>query len=204
MTSYEDGSDVELDSLEGVIKTIGISSGVVETDTSDDHDVIGHVLLLDYDEGVNPVELRREVEDLPGVVALFESSTGSFHAWCLSIADLDDQLLRGLQTSTDPQHVQSSAKRGYYVLRVGPKLRAERGDVYKRAPELIDVYCSQSDLEQSWAHWQVIRDRIEESEDVEVDPDSIEQLVGDSWRGDRVIQSQYLTMSDRLKEEVRS
>lgn len=203
------GLDRDVEEIEeGVLRSAGLSSGVVED--GDDH--VGHVLMADYDGGDADALTIRDETDLVGINALLRSSEGSYHYYNLSVRELDDQLVTALRLHGDPQHVASSARRGYFVLRWTGKVFAsgERaGDRYKNAPELFDVWTTGAPEEwgapQSRPHVEALRTRAEEDglDDVVADLEVLLNHDSIEYTGESVILSKYQTMTDDLKADVR-
>jgi len=194
MTSIE--TDAE-DLTDGVLRSAGLSSGVVDAD--EDH--VGHVLMADYDGDTDPLTMRDET-DLPGLNVLLESSPGSYHYYNLSVRPLEEQLVKALRLHGDAEHVRQSARRSYFVLRWTGKVH-EDGTRYKEPPTLYDVWTVDgADVPQSLPHLQAVRQRAEE--------DGATDAVGTLERaaqeyetvGERCILSKYMTMTDDLKAEV--
>jgi hypothetical protein len=185
---------------DGILRSAGLSSGVVAGES--EH--IGHVLMVDYDDGADPWRLREET-DRRGINALLRSSPGSYHYYHLSVETLDDQLLSALRMRGDPAHVSASARRGYFVLRWTGKVRSG-GERYKSAPELVDLWTSGDPEEwspQSRPHAEALLTRARE-DDLDDEARELESLLDDvDMVGDRAILSKYQTMTDALKEEVR-
>ena len=217
-TGEPDRSDVE----EQILETAGITSPVWIEDASTESGVTieGHVLLADYDDDISiPRDdaddaslsrldlIKREAERLDGVTALFESSTGSYHLWNLSVENLSGRVLQALALHGDPMHVAVSWRRSMFVLRCSPKVYSTSIDDgeperYKPAPTLIDVLDSESDFPQSSGHFEMLRTLAEEQgreqllDAVDVDA---HQWIGEP---DRVEVSRYMTVTDDLKREV--
>jgi len=190
--SSEDGEDP-------ILRTQGISSHVY----GDGGDVIGHALLLDLDDS-EPVTAHRVLDRLEGVRALLESSSGSYHLWSLGVDGLREQTIRALGIrEADDAHAGASWRRGYGVLRIGPK-RWESGECYKAAPSLRAVRISPSDRPQSRAHYAMLRTLAEDDPEWDA-PRPRSELAADhelSWRGDtRELRiDHYQTLTDDAKE----
>lgn len=213
-TGEPDRSDVESEILE----TAGVTSPVwTAPPDREDATIGGHVLLADYDDDVSfpsddrDLSRRERVEEearsLDGISAVFESSTGSYHVWNLSVDDLSGRVLDALALHGDPMHTAVSWRRSMFVLRCSPKVFSESIDdgdpeTYKPAPKLVDVIPSESDDPQSRPHWELIRSLAEE-QDREGLLDYIDQSRFD-WVGtpDSIGVSRYLTVTDDLKREV--
>lgn len=115
------------------IKTAGVSSRV-----SEDRDVIGHVLMLEYDE-VGLEVVRDDIERLGGPLVLCESSARSYHLWDLRIRSWPEVVEELLVSRADEQYVEEMIDRGRCVLRTHPKLLVESNDVVKPSPVVIDA-----------------------------------------------------------------
>jgi hypothetical protein len=196
----EDPAEIE----EGIVRSAGLSSGVV----AGEHEHVGHVLMADYDGGTADMLEIRDETDLTGINALLRSSPGSYHYYNLSVRPLDDQLVTALRLHGDPQHVASSARRGYFVLRWTGKVRQD-GERYKEPPELVDVWTVDHPRDewepQSRPHVEALRRRALEDglDDVADELESLLEAEEIDMVGDRAILSKYQTMTDDLKESVR-
>jgi hypothetical protein len=188
----------------GTVLAVGVSSAVLREageDGEGDLEAVGHVLLLDYDDGATYADVRAEAGRFDGVTAVLESSEGSFHVWNLSVRDLDTALLDALRTGTDALHVQQSAKRGRFILRCGPKFRLDPddgslGETYKGAPEVVDAWATPTAAPTSRPHLDLLR-ALAEEQGVDLDLD-LDALDGDLV-GSKVFRSEYLTMDDATK-----
>lgn len=203
-----------------ILETAGVSSPVWTAPPEDeDATIVGHVLLADYDDDVSiPRDddeqdasrldmIRSEARSLDGVSAIFESSTGSFHLWNLSVDDLSGRVLQSLALHGDPMHTAVSWRRSMFVLRCSPKTYSRSIDegepeVYKPAPRLVDVIEQETDEPQSRPHLELLRTlaREQDREDV-VEAIDVEAF---EWVGtpDSVGISRYMTVTDDLKREV--
>jgi hypothetical protein len=176
---------------EELVTTRGLSSRVVE-----DGETVGHVLLLDIDDG-RLFEVLPVLDEQPGHYALFESSPGSYHLWDIAVRDLDEQLLRALRLSGpdrgDAEHVAISSRREEFVVRAAPKFRPD-GEVYKDAPTLDRVWSrGDPDAAISAPHAEYIRE-VAERDGVDIGP---------GWdataRGETLVGPEYISLSDDLK-----
>lgn len=132
-----------------ILTTNGIKSHVYD----DDGDQLGHVLFGDYDGGFSLSQLEEEVDGLPGVTLVFESSSESYHVWNLTVRTKEQTGLKMLEIHCDPSYKSPGFRRGYWRLRVGAKKRPNT-NVYKEAPELISVVINTTDRPQSRSHWE--------------------------------------------------
>ena len=187
------------DIRDGILTTAGLTSTVFEGERGEGA-AVGHVLMADYDDDADPLQLREETSQIRGVNALFESSTASWHFYNLSVRPLDDQLVSALRLHGDSEHTSVSSRRGMFVLRGWPKLH-EDGTVYKPEPRLEDVWTvglgDEETPPQSRPHWEFIEDTARR-QGYDLDAD----LSGVEWVGDRTTISEYMTVTDELKREV--
>ena len=188
---------------DAVVSTAGATSHVFE-----DGEVVGHVLLLDLD-GATFLDAVKVADDLDGVAAVLRSSEGSHHIWCLDVRDFREQTVRALSYHAgDDAHVGSSWRRGYAVLRVVGKVRAD-GATYKRRPTVRHVSPSGAEGDHSAAHGAMLRSLVEEQpEDPQGDqsalgptdgPESV-RYVGDA---DDLRLDSYQTFTDDGKAALR-
>lgn len=161
---------------------------------------LGHVLLLDFDDGMDYIEVRQQAARFDGVTAVLESSPGSYHVWNLSVDGLDEQVLTALRAGSDPMHCQQSLRRGRLIVRCAPKWRVDDEgrpiEEYKAAPQVLDLWATETDVPQSAPHLQLLAARAEEQGvEIDVDPD----VLNGGLVGEQVIRSEYLTMDDATK-----
>jgi hypothetical protein len=200
----EETHGYEADSFgEGTVYTKGISSAVME-----DGEAVGHVLLLDADaeDDLRVYQAAAKLGER-NVTALWESSSGSFHVWALGVRPWDQACLDALSWQVnDAQHVAQSRRRGYFVLRVAPKVR-EGGAVYKDAPQLRELWVPEDpDLPQSLPHLRLVRGLAKEQEaerERERAEAAAEELptVGPDAGGLNV--DTYMTLDDATKASLR-
>lgn len=179
-----------------ILTTRSVNSPVLPTTDTDISDVsegrcdpIGHVMLVDYD--VMQVEqLNSDLAELEGVTIVAESSEDSYHAWNLTVRSKEDTALRLLETRTDMGHVGPGYRRGYWRLRIGPKVRIS-DEIYKPRPSLRAVVVNEPVGRQSLAHWSLAKglwpDRMPDER-----PDA-------EWIGSAFTSSEYATFTDELK-----
>jgi hypothetical protein len=196
-------SEAVLTPEEAVVSTAGATSHVFERG-----EVVGHVLLLDLD-GADLLGAVKVADDLDGVAAVLRSSEGSHHIWCIDVRDFREQTVRALSYHAgDDSHVGSSWRRGYAVLRVVGKVRAD-GETYKRRPTVRHVSPSGAEGGHSAAHAAMLRSLIEgQSEGPQGDPSALGQsdgpesvhYVGDA---DDLRLDHYQTLTDDGKAALR-
>ncbi len=192
---------------EGIVYTAGVSSAVLDGD-----EAVGHVLLLDCDD-VDQITVYNAAASMDGITAVFESSTGSFHIWNLTVHPWEDAILTGLSWRvSDAEHVKQSYRRGRYVLRTTAKVRedAETGSVvhYKEAPRLLDVFV---DLDrdgedepvgpQSLPHLRRLAS-IADEQDADVEIPSTEDVVTVGAENGLGV-DRYMTITDDAKAALR-
>lgn len=152
----------------------------------------GHIMLLDYDE-CSERQAKQRLEDKPGITLILKSSPGSHHVWNLCVQPKADVVQSMVLLRDDYSHVRSGIKRGYWRLRIGPKVR-EGGDTYKERPELVAVLFNETDRVQSKAHWRLARALY----DIPPLPDAIREWV--EWKGESHTVERYATLTDEAKE----
>jgi hypothetical protein len=181
-----------------MVSASGLSSGVPDGDG----DVLGHVLMLDYDDVRDILAIIGDLEPMDGVSVVLESSSGSYHGYNLSVRPFADAIVDGARSESDLRHVRASARRGYYVLRITDKLRGD-GEVYKDAPTPVWVGVSDSDRPQSEGHLRMLEDAAREDDR----PDLADDLADAQERlqtiGDGTLVDHYLTVDDYLKSAAR-
>lgn len=176
-----------------VLRAKGITSEV-----KDDREIIGHVLLLDYDD--HSASFNRLMDDcanLPGLTAVFESSPGSWHVWNTTIRTFNDTALQMLRHKCDPMHVSVGYRRGRWTLRYGDKRKAtDTSDRYKASPECIEWWVNRTGEDQSQPHINLIEEQF--GDFIRRDG-RIPYRVGSHKR-----MSSYRTMTDELKGYVKN
>lgn len=170
-----------------ILTTKSINSGVYDGGG----ELVGHIMLLDWDN-TGPEQAKSMIDGLPGVTALFQSSEGSMHAWNLSVDDLKTTACRMVLQRDDPNHIRNGLVGDRWRLRIAPKVR-NGGKVYKEAPELVTVAVTETDIEQSRPHMDVLTA-------LHGVPEPPNEL---NWVGDSVGSEAYATMTDRLKKKWR-
>jgi hypothetical protein len=209
-SGVQTAEDVE----EGTVVAVGISSVVVDVVPEGEGlgkegnlDLLGHVQLLDLDD-TRAVDAFEDFSHRDGVVALFESSPGSFHLWSLSVRDLEEHTLDALLTHCEPLHVKQSYRRRRAIIRRSGKYRlgedAAASERYKEAPRLLRVRYEAPDdgAPQSAAHLALLRVIAREQEaDVSIPTDEEIEASGVDLVGRRLIRSDYLTFDDQTKRD---
>ena len=187
----------ELDKLpdDEILDTSGLLSHV-----RDDEETIGHVLMIEWDEIEDVMRPIRTADRLPGISILLRSSPGSYHLFNLSVRDRDEQLLDAVRKNGDVWQARWAARRGYFVLRILPKLRSQSREVYKDAPEPVRVFTRDSEFPQSRPHLDMLIDIAEEQSLRDIADDLLDaresfDLVGDGLKVDH-----YQTVTDEAKE----
>lgn len=187
----------DADAVEAVVTT-GITSAVREGD-----ETVGHVLLLDYDEGLGFREVLDDVEELDGFTAVLESSPGSFHVWNLTVRSLEETALLKLSLQDDDLHAGTGYRAGRWVARIGPKMIVGADGeqrLYKEAPKLRGCWFNETDAEQSQPHLTLLSNTYEEAE-ARAYPLMSD---GEAWTvGDGLGASRYMTGTDAAKKAWR-
>lgn len=182
---------------DGLLRASGLSSEVGGVDG-----VAGHILMLDYDDVEDVFGVVSEVERIPGVSVVLESSPGSYHGYNLGVRPIEEQITDAARKNGEMSHVRQSARRGYFVLRWTAKVHEADGAVYKPAPQIINVSVSESGLPQSDPHLRLFANQArEQGEDsyakaLETAREDVE-TVGEGVRIDH-----YQTGTDELKGRV--
>lgn len=125
------------------VKTAGIASVVFD----EDRDVLGHVLMADYDDA-DPYDVKAAAGRVDGPAVVVRSSTSSYHVYGLQIrpswGDLIDELR---STGASQGFVEEMLDRERAVLRTQAKLDTETGDVATEAPVPILVLAERGEGE---------------------------------------------------------
>lgn len=190
-----------------ILTTRGITSEV-----RGDDEIIGHIRLMDYDDGTGFDALFKRIAGLPGLTAVFESSPGAFHVWNTTVKSLDKTALDMLSLKCDPMHVSVGYRRDRWTLRFGAKTQANStagsesdAEPYKSAPELVEWFVNNTRMPQSAAHRDLIAACVESCDGTQADAGTVVDRAADrctGWVGDSYRIEQYITMTDRLKAEV--
>lgn len=113
----------------------------MEPDGPKDRYGIGHVAPFDWDDHVAIGEIPDLLDDagLGGPTVVFESSEGNLHGWNLTLREFPETAAVLEAGRDDTKHRLVGEDRGWWRLRVGPKLTAD-DDVYKSAPDRVTTY----------------------------------------------------------------
>jgi len=175
------------DMVDEICTTQSVNSPVI-TDSSDEYR--GHIMLLDYDDKGGYLASEK-ADALPGISLVLESSEGSAHIWNLTVRSLEGTALEMVMLQNELNHIRSGLKRGYWRLRMGPKVR-QNGESYKSRPELVSVVVNETEREQSSPHWKLARSLYEI-------PD-LPTHKRFNWTGDEFSSEKYATLTDKAKE----
>jgi len=196
-TLRETWEEEELDELpdDEILETSGILSHV-----RDDGETIGHVLMIEWDDIDDVMSPIKTAQRYPGISVLLRSSPRNYHMYGLSVRDRDTQLVDAMRKNGDVYQARWAARRGYFALRLLPKIRKESREEYKPAPEPVYVFDSESDHAQSRPHVDMLRQLAESTgrddlAEILGDVASEHELVGDGARVDH-----YQTVTDEAKE----
>ena len=189
--------DDELDQIpdDEILDTSGLLSHVQEGE-----ETIGHVLMIEWDEVEDVMQPIQTADRLPGISILLRSSPTNYHLFNLSVRDRDEQLLDAVRKNGDVWQARWAARRGYFALRVLPKIRSESREIYKPAPEPVRVFTGESDYPQSRPHLDMLIDISRDQQADELVDDLLDardryELVGDGLKVDH-----YRTVTDGAKE----
>ena len=190
-------AEEDLDKLpdDEILETSGLLSHVREGD-----ETVGHVLMIEWDDIDDVMRPIRTADRIPGVSVLLRSSPGSYHLYNLSVRSVETQLLDAVRKNGDVWQARWAVRRGYFVLRILPKVRSESGEVYKPAPEPIRVFDSESECPQSRPHRDMLADLARDHGAEEVEEALSEALDSHEWIGDGLRADHYQTVTDDAKE----
>lgn len=183
---------------EGLLRASGLSSVV-----QDDGESVGHILMLDYDDVADTFGVIEEVERVPGVSVILESSPGSYHGYNLSVRPFERQVTDATRKSGEMSHVRQSARRGYFVLRWSRKIHEQDGTEYKPAPQIISVSVAESDQPQSEPHLSLFAQQAESDGLDEIATELRDARESFETVGESLSVDHYQTGTDRLKGRVR-
>ena len=190
-----DEEDLEELPDDEILETSGLLSHVRA-----DGDTVGHVLMIEWDEVDDVMVPIRTAERYPGISVLLRSSPTNYHMFGLSVRDRNEQLVDAMRKNGDVYQARWAARRGYFALRILPKIRSESRSEYKPAPEPVRVFDSESSHPQSRPHIDMLIDVAHSSDRTDV-ADALREaraehdLVGDGLRVDH-----YQTVTDEAKE----
>ena len=184
-----------------ILETSGLMSNVLDSDG----ETVGHVLMIEWDDVDDVMRVVRTAQQTPGVSVLLRSSPGSYHLYNLSVRDRDDQLLDAMRKNGDVWQARWAARRGYFVLRILPKIRSESREIYKPAPEPIHVFGSEREHPQSEAHAEMLLDICREQGHDEIG-EQLRHALGeqDLMIGSGLNTEHYQTITDDAKDLLRS
>lgn len=109
-----------------------VSAGVASAVHDGDRELVGHVLLLDYDD-VPASVVADDAARLDGPVVVVRSSVGSWHVWALSLRSWQEAVDDARETSACQHFVDSMVDKGRFVLRTQPKFSVD-GEIRRSAP----------------------------------------------------------------------
>lgn len=180
---------------EEVLRTSGIRSEVLDAES----ETIGHITMIEWDRPGDVMGMIADLDQIPGISILVESSPGNYHGYNLSVEPFEEMVISSLRKSGDPLQVRWTARRGYSTLRILPKFRDHNGEQYKPAPEILRVLDSESDRPQSERHIEILRSIAVDqgSEDIARQLDAAAEshdLIGSGIKIDH-----YQTISDEAK-----
>lgn len=184
--------------VDSIVTTKGINSKVF----NDNGDVVGHVLLCDYDGATcTYVDMLKEVMELPGINVILKSSDSNYHAWNLSVRNLGNTLFLKAGLHDDSNHTEVGFRRQSWTLRTFPKY--DRNDeVYKDSPVIEQVVVNNTSMLQSKPHTRYLHAMLQSQEEpLKVDEtNSIESL---GFLGESKYQiEEYMSVMDSIKEEL--
>lgn len=190
-------SKVETDHL---LTTRGVTSEVGTGES-----VVGHVMLMDYDDQASTSRILEDTQNLPGLTAIFESSPGKYHVWNTTVRGVEGTALKMLGCKCDPMHISIGYRRRRWTLRVGPKdsvnARAESEEVRRESnpPKPLSWWVNETEFNQSDPHIGLLaaifgRDGGEADRIVHRAESRCPNRVGRSSRIER-----YLTLVDEVK-----
>lgn len=189
--------EVELRKLpdDELLDTSGVLSHVVESE-----ETIGHVLMIEWDDIDDVMRPIRTANRMPGISVLLRSSARSYHLFNLSVRTRDEQLLDALRKDGDVWQARWAARRGYFVLRILPKIRHESRDVYKDGPQPVAVFSRESEFRQSTPHYELLLDMAREGGLSDLETDLIRAREDQQFAGSSLKVEHYQTVTDEAKE----
>jgi len=175
------------DMVDEICTTQSVNSPVIVGDVADTE---GHIMLLDCDDKDGHMASEK-ADDLPGISLVLESSENSAHIWNLTVRSHKETALEMVMQRNELAHIRSGLKRGYWRLRMGPKVR-QNGESYKSRPELVSVVVNETEERQSSPHWKLARSLY--------DIPDLPQRKRFNWTGDEFSSEKYATLTDKAKE----
>lgn len=134
------------------------TSGLLSMVRDEQEETMGHIYMTEWDDVETVLPSLAAAERKPGISILLRSSPGSYHLYNLSVRPINEQIRDVAAGSGDLGHVRWAARRGYFVLRLLPKYREETGKIYKQQPEILRVFDSPSEFDQSAPHLDLFED----------------------------------------------
>lgn len=191
-----------------ILTTKGMSSAVFDQDPGDKTKYIhiGHIFAGDYDGEdflfVLDECMKNQYKNglwspmFPGVSAIFKSSETGYHMWNLTIRNLEENGLLGLQSHVDQVHNSISYRRHCWILRITPKLVGDdENKIYKPAPELCRVLWQPTDIPQSLPHFRLLQ-ALNTHSKYDIKMPSTKNI---NLEGTTLDIEEYITITDRLK-----
>jgi hypothetical protein len=171
-----------------------VSSGVCSQVYGDDRQLVGHVLMVEYDDVAREVA-ERDARFLPGVTVLLRSSARCWHVYDLGVRSWDRTVELARSTSCCPLYRDEQVDLGRFALRTFEKIR-RTGDVYRDAPVPVAVVDGDGPL--SWPHAETLRQLAVEV-DQQVVADTLDDLVDERPTVGRTLRTtDYETYTDEL------
>lgn len=178
-----------------------VTSSVYSRVFDGERDLLGHILMVEYDD-VDPEVPVEDAEGFPGVAVVLRSSRRSYHVVDLGVRSWGSVVGLATDSRGERDHVDAMVSEGRFALRTQPKV-LKVGDVYKPAPEPVYVASGEyQDPPLSAPHLTVLRQMCEETDRLDVDSslstvESAAELTGETLSLDR-----YETPTDELNELI--
>lgn len=117
----------------------------------------GHVALFDHDDHEDPGSIFQlfAEECILGPTYIFESSEGQYHSLNMKLRGFHKTCKTLKVGNDDWKHTDIGFERGWWRLRVGPKLTAN-DDMYKPDPSFVDSFMIGTDMRVSSPHIELI------------------------------------------------
>ena len=115
-----------------------VTSGVTSRVFDVDREVVGHIVMVEYDETARDVA-EADARALDGPSVLLRSSADCWHVYDLAVRPWREVVDAARSTRCCPEYRAEQIERERFALRTFPKIR-RTGEVYREAPEPVALF----------------------------------------------------------------
>jgi hypothetical protein len=179
------------------------SAGVASYVLDGAGDLLGHVLMVEYDD-VDPSVPIEDAERLDGPVVVARSSPRSYHLLDLTVRPWDETLrIAREETRSSTAYLDDREDDGRLLLRTFPKVRLSDGAEYKPAPDPFAAFEPDDfDGPVSAPHVESYRQLASENGRTTIGGLTVAIEANADTTGERLVRSEYSGVSDELEAAV--